>query len=138
MKNNISKIKFKKMNLRLILKSFGYGVISILMIGFSQAQAQKVYNAPLYSFKDLPTRSVYQNAKLPAEQRARDVLNHLTFEETLSLVGGWNKFYFPGISRLGLRPVFMADASQGIRLGTGFSETDFSTSFPGMLALAST
>ncbi len=54
---------FKRMKLRIILKSFGLRLFSILMVGFSQTHAQEVYFAPLYMFKVLPVRSVCQNAK---------------------------------------------------------------------------
>ena len=61
----------------------------------------------------------------------------MNFEEKLRLTGGWNRFLIAGIPRLGVRPVSMADASQGIRLQTTLVK-DKSTSFPGMLPLAST
>ncbi len=61
----------------------------------------------------------------------------MTFEEKLALSGGWNRFLTSGVDRLGIRPVSMADALQGVRLQTALVK-DKSTSFPGMLPLAST
>ena len=79
----------------------------------------------------------YADTRLPSSSRAADLIQRLTFEEKLSLTGGWNQFNIAGIARLGIRPVTMADASQGVRLGT-IAIDGKSTSFPGMLPLAST
>ena len=79
----------------------------------------------------------YTNLILSPAERAKDVIKHMTFEEKVQLTGGWKGFYFTGIPRLGLRPVVMSDASQGVHLRNKVP-TQVSTSFPGMLALAST
>ena len=80
--------------------------------------------------------AVYADPSAPAADRAADVIRRMTFEEKLSFTGGWNRFMIPGIPRLGLRPVSMADASQGIRLKTALIKEN-TVSFPGMLPLAS-
>ncbi|WP_048921134.1 beta-glucosidase [Rufibacter radiotolerans] len=92
---------------------------------------------PLAAFKKFPAGAVYQNTSLSPQARAKNVLELLTFEEKLSLTGGYKMFCFPGVPRLGLRPAIMADASQGIRLKTIASNAQ-STSFPPMIALAAT
>lgn len=69
--------------------------------------------------------------------RAADLIRRMTFEEKLALTGGWNRFMVSGVERLGIRPVSMADASQGIRMQTTVIKGE-STSFPGMLPMAST
>ncbi len=79
----------------------------------------------------------YADTQMPSSRRAADLIQRLTFEEKLLLTGGWKGFNITGIPRLGIRPVTMADASQGVRLGTIAVEGK-STSFPGMLPLAST
>lgn len=92
---------------------------------------------PLSAVKGIPSGSVYADqSKAPAE-RAMDVIRRLSFEEKIELTGGWFSFFFPGVERLGLRPVTMADASQGIRLNSVFTGKK-STSFPGMLSLTAT
>ncbi len=100
--------------------------------------AQEIYTGALSGFQKFPEGSIYQNKELSASERARDVIQYLTFEESLRLVGGYNSFFFPGVSRLGLRPVLMSDASQGVRLNKNIQKNEKSTSFPGVLALAST
>jgi len=81
--------------------------------------------------------AVYADVTQPAAERAKDLIRRLTFEEKLLLTGGFNGFQTNPIERLGIRPAFMADASQGVRLKT-ISIKGKSTSFPGMLPLAST
>jgi len=105
-----------------------------------QALGQRLSREETYSLQEskaTPRDALYVNQKLSASVRAKDVLKRLTFEEKLSLTGGYKSFCFPGIPRLGLRPATMADASQGIRLKTIESNAK-STSFPAMLALAAT
>ena len=81
--------------------------------------------------------AVYADSTRGAAERALDLIRRMTFEEKLAFTGGWNRFLIPGIERLGIRPVSMADASQGVRLQTALIK-EYSTSFPGMLPLAST
>ena len=88
---------------------------------------------PLSEADSVVRGAIYADPSFPASERAAD----MNFEEKLRLTGGWNRFLIAGIPRLGVRPVSMADASQGIRLQTTLVK-DKSTSFPGMLPLAST
>ncbi|WP_066839702.1 beta-glucosidase [Rufibacter ruber] len=120
------------------MKAFVFTLAAVLTVSslFAQRVDEKELQ-PLSAFKNFPQGAVYQNTSLSPEARARDVLKHLTFEEKLSLTGGYKSFCFPGVARLGLRPAIMADASQGIRLQTIASKAN-STSFPPMLALAAT
>lgn len=92
---------------------------------------------PLCEADSVVRGAIYADPSAPAAERAHDLIRRLTFEEKLRLTGGWNRFMVAGIPRLGIRPVSMADASQGIRLQTALVK-DKSTSFPGMLPLAST
>ena len=93
--------------------------------------------APIHQSANNIKSAVYADTKASSSARAADLIQRLTFEEKLSLTGGWNQFNITGIARLGIRPVTMADASQGVRLGT-IAIDGKSTSFPGMLPLAST
>jgi len=88
---------------------------------------------------------VYTDKTKAPEERARDLLSRMTIEEKLLLTGGWSgikiqgSFNIPGIARLGIRPVTMADASQGIRkLAFPSKEKVSGTSYPSLLALTST
>jgi len=112
-------------------------VLSFILLYFP-VNAQESYTGALSGFHSFPEDAVYQNKELPASERTLNVIQYLTFEESIKLVGGYNKFFLPGVSRLGLRPVFMSDASQGVRLNKNIHKDEKSTSFPGILALAST
>ncbi|MCM1300425.1 MAG: glycoside hydrolase family 3 C-terminal domain-containing protein [Alistipes senegalensis] len=92
---------------------------------------------PLAKADSVIRGAIYADPSFPASERAADLIRRMNFEEKLRLTGGWNRFMIAGIPRLGVRPVSMADASQGIRLQTTLVK-DKSTSFPGMLPLAST
>lgn len=81
--------------------------------------------------------AIYADPSAPAADRALDLIRRMTFEEKLAMTGGWNRFLISGVERLGIRPVSTADASQGVRLQTAIVK-EKSTSFPGMLPLAST
>ena len=71
---------------------------------------------PLSEADSVVRGAVYADPSFPASERAADLIRRMNFEEKLRLTGGWNRFMIAGIPRLGVRPVSMADASQGIRL----------------------
>jgi beta-glucosidase len=127
-------------------------LILLVDVSYSQAKKQKFESditgakQKLESLKDfLPLSlspntiktAVYADVAKPAAERTHDLIRRLTFEEKLSLTGGYNRFQVAPVPRLGIRPVFMADASQGVRMQT-LTINGKSTSFPGMLPLAST
>lgn len=58
----------------------------------------------------------YQDRNVPLEQRVNDLFGRLTGDEKLSLLGG-RGFTTRAIRRLGLPPMAMADAGQGVRGG---------------------
>lgn len=92
---------------------------------------------PLSEASGVVRGAVYADPAAPAADRAYDLIRRMTFEEKLTMTGGWNRFLVSGVERLGIRPVSTADASQGIRLQTAIVK-EKSTSYPGMLPLAST
>lgn len=110
----------------------------------STAQEALQYNlcdadfSPLYMRKGLPANAVYLNKNASAEARAKDAAKRLTFDEKLVLTGGWKKFYFPPVPRLGLMPVYFADATQGIHEKDYCINITKTTAFPSGLALAAT
>lgn len=114
--------------------------IGIALLALVSASAQRIdlqQLKPLSAFTAVPSGSIYHLTSRSPEERAKDVLHQLTFEEKLTLTGGYQNFCYPGVARLGLRAVTMADASQGIRLSS-ITSNGKSVSFPGMQALAAT
>ena len=79
---------------------------------------------------------VYQNPKAPLEARVNDLFQRLTPEERLSLLSGTD-FTTQPIPRLGIPPMGMADAGQGVRGGMASTQGP-ATLFPSGVAMAST
>jgi len=113
-------------------------LVTLICLLSMQVAGQNTFQDPLYYFNDFPEGAKYQDTTLSASDRVKDVIKHLTYDEGLIMTGGWNKFFVPAVARLGLRPVFMANASQGVNLREAFTNEKTSTSFPGALALAAT
>jgi len=86
-------------------------------------------------FTPLHAASVYQDAKAPLEDRVNDLFAQLTPEEKLSLLNGAG-FTTQAIPRLGLPPIAMADAGQGVRGGRE-GTLGPATAFPAGVAMAS-
>ena len=126
-------MKFKLANRFLLMNA-----IAVISCSHLYSQEKTVSFLPLSAHKNFPEGAIYQNTNLAPQLRAQDAVKQMTFEELLSLTGGWNKFYFNGVERLGLRPVYMADASQGVRLRDEEIGKYNTTAFPGTLALAAT
>jgi len=124
----------------------------ILLASLTFAQQKVQYQIcdhdfrPLYMRHDLPPDAIYTDTTASAAVRTKDVLSRLSFDEKLRLTGGWNYKAFPGIPRLGLRPIRFSDASQGIRYSEYAKKRmkyfcilpTKSTAFPSELALAAT
>lgn len=110
----------------------------VLLSETTLAQNKIVSKKSLAEYGNFEEGAKYPDVKLPADERVADVVKRMTLNELIDLNGGWNTFYFPGIERLGLRPIYMADASQGIRLRNDEIDKFKTTSFPGTVALAST
>lgn len=70
----------------------------------------------------------YKNPKLPVEQRVEDLLNRMTLEEKIAMLGGTG-FTTQPIPRLGIPPLKMDDGPLGVRWGK-------STAFPAATCMA--
>jgi len=92
---------------------------------------------PLSRHPNTIKNAIYADPTQSPAERTLDLLRRMTFDEKVAMTGGWNKFLTHAVERLGVRPVSMADAGQGIRLDTTIIKTK-STSFPSMIALAAT
>ena len=79
---------------------------------------------------------LYKDAKAPLEARVNDLLGRLTLDEKISLLSGTG-FATPAIPRLGVPPLEMADAGQGVRGGDKPTQGP-ATAFPSGVAMAST
>ncbi len=78
----------------------------------------------------------FRNVSLPLETRVANLMSLLTQDEKLSLLGGTG-FTTQPIDRLGIPPMSMCDAGQGVRGGTQGMQGP-ATLFPSGVAMAST
>jgi len=78
----------------------------------------------------------YQNRQAPLEERVSDLMSRLTEDEKLLLLSG-TEFTTQPIPRLGIPPMAMADAGQGVRGGLP-STLGPATAFPSGVTMAST
>ncbi len=84
--------------------------------------------------EDLPTppaSAVYRDPSADPKARAEDAVSRMSLREKVRMLSGDQMFYFPGNERLGLRRLFFADASMGLRIPD-------STAFPSFVSLAAT
>jgi beta-glucosidase len=93
-----------------------------LLVGLFQGRAEE--------------RPVYQDSSAQLERRVEDLLARLTPEEKLSLLSG-KGFTTQPIPRLGVPPMVMVDAGQGVR-GGDKGNNGPATAFPSGVAMAST
>lgn len=82
-----------------------------------------------YGISQPAEKYLYQNPTIAIEDRVQDLLNRLTLEEKLDLLGGTG-FATKPIERLGIPELRMADGPLGVRWGP-------STAFPAGIAIAS-
>jgi beta-glucosidase len=80
-----------------------------------------------------------------ADSMARDMLSSMTADEKCSYIGGDKSFFIRDLPRLGLREVYMTDATQGVHIRQSFGKLDLSpyqlersTAFPCPILLSAT
>jgi len=92
--------------------------------------------AAITQFAPAEPVAVYQDVKAPLEKRVDDLFGRLTQQDKLSLLGGTG-FTTQPIPRLGVPPMAMADAGQGVR-GGAKSTLGPATAFPAGVCMAAT
>ncbi|MBN1598798.1 MAG: glycoside hydrolase family 3 C-terminal domain-containing protein [Bacteroidales bacterium] len=79
-----------------------------------------------------------------ADERAGVLLETLTLDEKITLIGGYSRFFIHGIPEKNIPFLFMTDATQGVRLVSHLEDStiverlDRSTAFPCPILLSST
>ena len=95
-----------------------------------------------FCYEPVPGDAVCRNKSAAPEARVTDLLGRMTVREKISMAGGFNFFFFPGMDRFGFEPVLLNDATSGLNLRPEIererSSISQSTSFPLAAALAAT
>lgn len=105
-----------------------------------------IFSAGCKKELDMPEKKVYQPPvdKQIAAEWADSMVNQMTLDEKVALIGGDRIFFTHGIPRLGISPVLFADATQGVHLRESFGDVRYekvlekSTAFPSPIMLTST
>ncbi len=117
---------FEAKSIRLVLHErsteWGFSIHELKINGFTPGTE---------SLPEIPKDALYKDKSQPARDRAIDAVGHMTLGEKIRFLSGDQMFYFPANERLGLRRIFMADASMGLRIPN-------STAFPSFISLAAT
>ena len=90
---------------------------------------------PKTEFKPFEPPIAYEEAK----RKAVEIVNQLTLEEKISLIGGHNVFFTKGFEKFKVPAMYMSDATQGVNIRAELDDQlDKSVAFPSPIALAST
>jgi len=92
--------------------------------GFKKEAAFKPFNPPVS----------YESAMAKAE----GILQQMTLEEKIAMIGGNNVFFTKGYEKYGIPSIRFADATQGVSLRDDNSHLEKSVAFPAPLLLTST
>jgi beta-glucosidase len=116
-----------------------FGLLVNGVVAFGAKKKSEAGSVIEFPFVPLPGAKIYADKSRSPEERAAAVLAEMTIKEKLSSVAGFKHFYSPQIERLGIRPLYFSDASQGVHIREEFNTgLDQSTAFPCTLALAAT
>ncbi len=114
-------------------KNSVFFITFIIIVAISQLSLIKESHAfnPAVSFEE-------------ADKRAENLLNKLTIDQKIELLGGYSRFFIHAFPDYDIPYIFMADATQGVRLSARIKDTSIvkplekSTAFPCPILLAST
>ena len=108
-------------------------LIILMIIMISSCKSASV--SDIYEFKSIDPPVDYLKAGI----RADSILEKLTIDQEIEMIGGHNMFYTQGYSQFGIPSFYFSDATQGVHLRSDLpNQLDSSTAFPCPLALAAT
>ena len=86
-------------------------------------------------FKPFTPPVAYNDAK----EQALTILNQMTIDEKISLIGGHNVFFTKGFEKFKVPAMYLSDATQGVNIRSELDDQlEKSVAFPSPIALAST
>ncbi len=120
----------------LILRKKGHMMeIQILAALFGLLSCNLTKEEPMKTFKSFTPPLSYEQA----DSIAGELLSKMTIDEKIEMIGGHHMFYTFGVERLGIPPLLMSDATQGIRMLPHIKEKiGKSVAFPCPILLSST
>ena len=74
-----------------------------------------------------------------AKKQAIEILNQMTIDEKISIIGGYNWFYTKGFEKFNIPALYLSDATQGVNIRPELpNQLEKSVAFPSPIALTST
>ena len=114
-------------------------LLCVLLIACSESKVDDL--SPSEEFK---TEATFQSFSPPiaydnARAKAVSILNQMTVDEKISLIGGHNVFFTKGFERFKVPTMYLSDATQGVNIRSHLDDQlEKSVAFPSPIALAST
>lgn len=96
------------------------------------------------NIQEFKTQTMFQPYQPPiaykdAKEQALTILNQMTIDEKISLIGGHNVFFTKGFERFNVPAMYLSDATQGVNIRRDLDDQlEKSVAFPSPIALAST
>ena len=85
-------------------------------------------------FKSFIPPITYDDAK----KQAIEILNQMTIDEKISIIGGYNMFYTKGFEKFNIPAMYLSDATQGVNIRPELpNQLENSVAFPSPIALTS-
>lgn len=73
-----------------------------------------------------------------AREQASDIINQMTLDEKISLIGGYNMFFTKGFEKYNIPSLYFSDATQGVNIRSELDDQlEKSVAFPCPIALTS-
>ena len=94
--------------------------------------------------QEFKTETMFQPFQPPiayndAKEQALNILNQMTIDEKISLIGGHNVFFTKGFEKFNVPAMYLSDATQGVNIRRHLDDQlEKSVAFPSPIALAST
>ena len=110
-------------------------MLLLCVISSSCKQPEKQEFKSETAFQPFQPPIAYNDAKA----QAVEILNQMTIDEKISLIGGHNVFFTKGFERFNVPAMYLSDATQGVNIRRHLDDQlEKSVAFPSPIALAST
>lgn len=94
--------------------------------------------------QEIKTKTMFKPFQPPiayddAKKQAIEILNQMTIDEKISIIGGYNMFYTKGFDKFNIPAMYLSDATQGVNIRPELpNQLEKSVAFPSPIALTST